>query len=83
MKTITVRDLRQRWPAAEKALDAEHEIIVTRDGQPVAKLVRIVSQSKRRKKFDPNEHARRQQKLSGGRHVRWVEEFLIKERGEL
>jgi antitoxin (DNA-binding transcriptional repressor) of toxin-antitoxin stability system len=31
MRTITIRDLRQRWPEAEAALQAEEEIIVTRD----------------------------------------------------
>ncbi|MBA2431957.1 MAG: type II toxin-antitoxin system Phd/YefM family antitoxin, partial [Chthoniobacterales bacterium] len=41
MKTVTIRDLRQRWPETEKALAVEHEIIITRDGQPVAKLSRI------------------------------------------
>ena len=41
MKTITIRDLRQRWPEAEAALQAEDEIIVTRDSKPVAKLVRV------------------------------------------
>jgi hypothetical protein len=32
MKTITVRDLRQRWPAAERLLQTEHELVITRDG---------------------------------------------------
>jgi prevent-host-death family protein len=41
MKTITVRDLRQRWPSAEAMLEREKEIIVTRDGKPVARLVRV------------------------------------------
>jgi antitoxin (DNA-binding transcriptional repressor) of toxin-antitoxin stability system len=41
MKTISVRDLRQRWPEAEALLQVEEEIVITRDGRPVAKLVRI------------------------------------------
>lgn len=39
MKTMSVRDIRQRWPEAESALEHEDEIIVTRDGKPVARLV--------------------------------------------
>ena len=39
MKTVTVRDLRQRWPETERALQTEAEIVVTRDSKPVAKLV--------------------------------------------
>lgn len=39
MKTMSVRDVRQRWPEAERALEREDEIIVTRDGKPVARLV--------------------------------------------
>src|SRR6267378_3843738 len=35
MKTITIRDLRQRWPEAEAALQIEEEIIITRDSKPV------------------------------------------------
>jgi hypothetical protein len=33
MKTITIRDLRQRWPEAEAALQVEDEILITRDSQ--------------------------------------------------
>ncbi len=36
MKTITIRDLRQRWPVAEAALEVEDEIIIARDSKPVA-----------------------------------------------
>ena len=36
MKTITIRDLRQRWPDAEAALKVEDEILITRDAKPVA-----------------------------------------------
>ena len=40
MKSITIRDLRQRWPEAESLLKTEKEILVTRDSKPVARLVR-------------------------------------------
>jgi len=80
MKTITVRDLRQRWPSAEAMLEHEKEIVVTRDGKPVAKLVRVREVEPARKRFDPRRHARWQAKVSGQRTVRWVEQFLIADR---
>ena len=45
MKTISVRDLRQRWPEAEARLQVEKEIVITRDAKPVAKLVPIQTDS--------------------------------------
>jgi antitoxin (DNA-binding transcriptional repressor) of toxin-antitoxin stability system len=80
MRTITVRDLRQRWPSAEAMLEREKEIIVTRDGKPVAKLVRVPKVEEARKRFDPRGHARWQAKVGGRRTVRWVEEFLVADR---
>ena len=80
MKTITVRDLRQRWPKAEAMLEHEKEITVTRDGKPVAKLVRVRQTAQARKRFDPERHARWQAKASGPRTVRWVDEFLAADR---
>jgi antitoxin (DNA-binding transcriptional repressor) of toxin-antitoxin stability system len=80
MKTITVRDLRQRWPAAEAMLDREKELLVTRDGKPVAKLVRFREAEPRRKRFDAAEHARWQRATNRGRTVRWVDEFLLADR---
>ena len=41
MKSISIRDLRQRWPAAEALLQVEKEIVITRDAKPIARLVRI------------------------------------------
>ena len=58
MKTITIRDLRQRWPEAEAALQVEDEILITRDSKPVAKLVRVIQNKRRRKRWDPEEHAK-------------------------
>ena len=66
MKTITIRDLRQRWPEAEAALQIEEEIVITRDSKPVAKLVRIPPVSSERPRWNPEEHARWQKKVSGG-----------------
>ncbi len=82
MKTVTVRDLRQRWPETEKALQTEQEILITRDSKPVAKLVRYVKPDKPRKRFDPVAHEKWQRKMSGGKVTRWVDEGLLKERDE-
>lgn len=41
MKTMSVRDIRQKWPEAERALAEEGEIIVTRDSKPVARILPI------------------------------------------
>ncbi len=67
MKTITIRDLRQRWPEAEAALQFEQEILITRDSKPVAKLVPVSPEKAKRRRWDPEEHARWQRKISGGK----------------
>ena len=64
MKTITIRDLRQRWPEAEAALELENEILITRDSKPVAKLVRVVTVADKRPHWDVKAHARWQKKVS-------------------
>ena len=76
MKTISVRDLRQRWPEAEARLQIEKEIVITRDAKPVAKLVRIDERPKPRKRFDPAAHARWQRTMAGGKGSRWVDRAL-------
>jgi antitoxin (DNA-binding transcriptional repressor) of toxin-antitoxin stability system len=58
VKTITIRDLRQRWPEAEAALELEGELLVTRDSKPVARLVRVVQPETRRTRWSPEEHRR-------------------------
>ena len=83
MKTMTVRDIRQRWPEAERALAAEKEIIITRDGQPVARLTRIVPEKKPRKRFDPAEQQRWRESVFGkGVVVNWVQEFCEVDRAD-
>ena len=67
MKTITIRDLRQRWPKVEKALQIEGEILITRDSKPVAKLVRIVEKPRRRKRWDPDAHMKWLKKMWGNK----------------
>ncbi len=81
MKTMTVRDLRQRWPQAEALLKTEHELVITRDGQAVAKLVRIVPTKTRRTRFAPAEHAAWQARVFGkGKLIRWVDQALAQAR---
>ncbi len=70
MKAITIRDLRQRWPEAEAALQTEDEILITRDSKPVAKLVRVAAEGPKRSRWNPEEHARWQKKISGGTRSR-------------
>lgn len=82
VKTISVCDLRQRWPDAEALLQVEKEIVITRDAKPVAKLVRIDERPKARKRFDPAAHGRWQRKMAGGKISRWVDHALQEGRQE-
>jgi antitoxin (DNA-binding transcriptional repressor) of toxin-antitoxin stability system len=70
---MSVRDLRQRWPAAEALLRTEKEIVITRDAKPVARLVRIDEPRTVRKRFDPVAHAKWQRRTAGGKLSRWVD----------
>jgi antitoxin (DNA-binding transcriptional repressor) of toxin-antitoxin stability system len=80
VKTISVRDLRQKWPEAERALKIESEILITRDGMPVARLTRYEDRAKKRRRFDPKRHGEWQRRQVAGKTVSWVNEFLISER---
>ena len=80
MKTISVRDLRQKWPEAERALRAESELIITRDGKPVARLTQYQPKRKKRRRFDPVKHGQWQRRQVSGQTASWVDEFLIRER---
>lgn len=82
MKTISIRDLRQRWPEAEAALAVENEILVTRDSKPVAKLVRIVPQPDKRKRWNPDEHRKWVRKVYGGRLFPSLDDELAAAREE-
>ena len=53
MEAMTIRDLRQRWPEAEAALQVEEEILITRDSKPVAKPVRVMEPEAKRKRWTP------------------------------
>ncbi len=59
MKTMTVRDIRLKWPEAERALAREGEIIVTRDSKPIARILPYeASPRARRVRFDPDAQLR-------------------------
>jgi len=67
VKTITIRDLRQRWPEAEAALQVEDEILITRDSKPVAKLVRVVQPETKRRRWRPEEHRKWVKRVFGNK----------------
>lgn len=81
-RPLTVRDLRLHWPLAERRLRREGEIIVTRDGQPVAKLTAYRQDATPRNRW------------SAKRHLAWLDrtwktaqgpstdELLAKDRGQ-
>ena len=80
MKTITIRDLRQRWPEAEAALGVEEEILITRDSKPVARLLRVVDPTPRLKRWNPNEHKNWLKKVWANKEVRLVDKYLQADR---
>ena len=63
MTTITVRDVRLHWPRAEQKLAAGGELVVTRDGKPVARILPFQAPERRRPRFD------------GADHMRWLAAF--------
>ena len=64
---MTVRDIRLRWPEAEKLLATEGEIVVTRDSRPVARILPYLpAAAKKRARFDRNEHMRWLRRVSKG-----------------
>lgn len=82
MKTITIRDLRQRWPEAEAALQVEDEIVITRDAKPVAKLVRIRPQEPPRPRWNPEEHRKWVKKVFGNKVFPSSEVRLAEDRAD-
>jgi antitoxin (DNA-binding transcriptional repressor) of toxin-antitoxin stability system len=77
---MTIRDLRQRWPQAEAALQTENEIIITRDSKPVAKLIRITPAENRARRWDPEEHLGWIKREWRGKQVRLVDKYLQSDR---
>jgi antitoxin (DNA-binding transcriptional repressor) of toxin-antitoxin stability system len=56
VKTITVREVRLHWPRAEQALRREGELVVTRDGKPVARLLPFEPMARSGARFAPAAH---------------------------
>ena len=85
MKTMTVRDIRQKWPEAERALAVEGEIIVTRDSKPVAKIIPFPkSEQKKRFHFDPIVHQRWLKKFWRNKPVQpSIDEELARDRADI
>lgn len=79
---MTIRDLRQRWPEAERALQVENEILITRDGRPVARLARIASQKPKKKRWNPQEHSRWMKKVYGNKIFVGSDDLLTAHREE-
>jgi len=48
-------------------LKIENEILITRDSKPVAKLVCVSTNDRKRPRWDADAHARWQKKVSGGK----------------
>jgi len=82
MKTITIRDLRQRWPEAEAALQVENEILITRDSIPVARLVRFTPPKTERKPWNPEAQAARIKKIMGGKPFPAMDQQLANDRAD-
>jgi antitoxin (DNA-binding transcriptional repressor) of toxin-antitoxin stability system len=77
---MTVRDIRLRWPEAEKALATDGEVVVTRDAKPVARIIPYVPPTrKKRHRFDPKEHIRWLRKISKGESAAPSTDQLLRE----
>jgi antitoxin (DNA-binding transcriptional repressor) of toxin-antitoxin stability system len=82
-RPLTVRDLRLHWPEAERRLRREREIIVTRDGEPVAKLSAFRAEHAARPRWSPKRHLGWLQKTwKGVRLGPSTGELLARDRGE-
>ena len=82
MKTITIRDLRQRWPEAEAALAVEDEIIITRDSKPVARLVRVIRPEAKRPRWNAEEHRKWSREVFGSKVLPSSDERLTSDRAD-
>ena len=80
METVTIRELRQNWPAVEKRLAAARELTVTRDGEAVAEL-RLPERrpAKASRQFDAAEHLKMIKRFWGARKLPFTTEQLIAE----
>jgi hypothetical protein len=82
MKSLSIDVLRLNWSAAEKALEREAEIIITRNGKPGAKLIRLHETPAPRRRFDPKAHMARMRKIFNGRTLPSIDTQLQADRNE-
>lgn len=85
METVTIRELRQNWPAVEKRLAVAGGLSVTRDGIPVAELAppRHPAAKKSKKRFTAAAHLKVLKKIWGGTKPKFTSEQLLEaERAE-
>lgn len=56
---MSVRDIRQKWPEAERKLAEMGEIVVTRDSKPIARILPYhPARASKRRRFDLAKHQR-------------------------
>jgi antitoxin (DNA-binding transcriptional repressor) of toxin-antitoxin stability system len=84
MVRMSVREIRLKWPEAERKLATAGEIIVTRDSVPVARLVPFKPRTaSRRARFDPAAHRRWLRTFWKGQRSRVsTDELLQRDRSE-
>ena len=84
MMRMSVRDIRLKWPEAERQLARVGEIIVTRDSVPVARLVPVTpGATPRRVRFDPAAQKRWLRAFWKGQRVRVsTDELLRRDRSD-
>lgn len=84
MKTISIRDLRQKWPAVERGLQVSGGMLITRGSKPVARLLPLEDAGPAaRARFDPVEHAAWMKRTWGKTTTEaWVDEALARDRGD-
>ena len=80
MTRFTIRDLRQRWPEVEKAVGEEDEVVITRDGKPIAKVMRFEEPTQQRRRFDPEKHIAKMKRILGGKTFPNIDESLQRSR---
>lgn len=80
MKAITIRNLRQPWPKTERILQAKKEFVIMRDGEPVARLVRIIPEPPPQKRWHPEAHKQWLNKTWPSQPLRLTDKYLLADR---
>lgn len=84
MKTVSIRDLRQKWPAVERGLKVSGGILITRGSKPVARLLPLEDAGESKpNRFDPEAHRQWMQRTWGDSVSEpWVDEALDRDRDD-